>query len=79
MKETVFALFVLSRADSHYSSASGGALKSPVSRETAEQVLSAVLPATVLFDPFNASTFCVRKNGVFTGIKVTAALHLSWI
>lgn len=65
-----------------YSGVSASALKSLISQETVEKVPHAVLglSADVPFeDQFNASSFCVGKEGVFTGIEITNSFYLSWI
>lgn len=82
MKQRVPPLCLRSRTDTVSAGVSAGALKSSISQKTVEQVPHAVLglSADVPFeDQFNASPFCVRKEGVFTGIEITTSFYLSWI
>lgn len=67
-----FMLVIQNRYGLFSADISAGALKSSISQETVEQELHAVLglSADVPFeDQFNASSFCVRKEGMFKELK----------
>lgn len=82
VRQPVPPLCLRSRTDTVSAGVSASALKSSILQETVEQVPRAVLglSADVPFeDWFNASSFCVRKEGMFTGIEITTSFYLSWI